>query len=471
MTSVDTTAQPTERVLGFSDALFGIAITFLALDLGEVPESVADRQASVTSFLAAHVSDYAVYVGTFVVVGFLWSRHHQMFRFIKGRSSLLVLLNLFLLALVAMLPYPAGIAGRGLGLGLALACLLVPLLVIAVLLAVLWELAVLQQLVIPGLCAQTRSSFRASGLGVVGVLSLGLLLALLSSRIDSSALCYVAIVGTGVLLVVVPSIVRLRWPTPEQASYTPANSEELDREEREEAVRVTTLLERIRNGSDTARLCVFTDGVFAIAVTVLALQLQPPARGVTLTNEVILENLNTVPWVTYLTTFAFIGIYWITHVHTFELVKGTDSVLTWLNLLFLLFVAVLPLPTELVHVVGDSPSAWVFYFAMLFFVCVFLAAMRIYSARTVKLTLERELPAEARYSIARTVWAGGAFLAGIVLVTVFDNPGYGNVVLLLIIVRGPVLRRFFPGAQHKMWAKRSDSDGDGADSASAGTAR
>jgi uncharacterized membrane protein len=370
-----------------------------------------------------------------------------------------------------MLPYPAGIAGRGLGLGLALACLLVPLLVIAVLLVVLWELALLQHLVIPGLSGQTRSSFRASGLAVVGVLALGLSLALLSSRIDSSALCYVAIAGTGVLLVVVPSLVRLRWPTPDQASYTPANSAELARAEREEAARVHTLLERIRNGSDTARLCVFTDGVFAIAVTVLALQLQPPARGVTLTNEVILENLNTVPWVTYLTTFAFIGIYWITHVHTFELVKGTDSILTWLNLLFLLFIALLPLPTELVHVVGDSPSAWVFYFAMLFFVCVFLAAMRIYSARTVKLTLERELPAEARYSIARTVWAGGAFLAGIVLVTVFNNPGYGDVVLLLIIVRGPVLRRFFPGAHHKMWAKHSDSAGDGADSASAGVAR
>jgi len=310
--------------------------------------------------------------------------------------------------------------------------------------------------VIPGLPAQSRSAFRASALAVVGVLALAAFLALAGWRLDSSVLCYVAIGCAGVLLVVVPIMVRLRWPTPDQAAYTPTNAADLARKEQEDSERVRTLLERIRNGSDTARLCVFTDGVFAIAVTVLALQLRPPDRGVPLTNEVILENLNTVPWLTYLTTFAFIGIYWITHVHTFEVVKGTDSILIWLNLLFLLFIAVLPLPTELVNLVGDSSTSWIFYFAMLFGVCVFLTAMRVYGALTAKLTVEPELPAEARYAIARTVWAGGAFLVGIALVSIFNNPGYAEVVLVLIILRGPVLRRFFPVAHQKMWGKHGD---------------
>ena len=452
VTSVATSAEPTERILGFSDALFGIAITFLALDLGEVPESVVNHEESVSTFLAGHISDYAVYTGTFLVVGFLWSRHHQMFRFIKRRSTSLLLLNLFLLALVALLPYPAGIVGRGFGLGLAFACLLLPMLVIALLLVAIWEVALAQELVIPGLPAQSKAAIRAGALAVVGVLTLALALALISWRTGSAAWCYAAM-GCGALLVVVPMIVRLRWPTPDQAVYLPPDGRELERQEREESARVRTLLEKIRNGSDTARLCVFTDGVFAIAVTILALQLQPPPRGTALTNEAILENLSTVPWSTYLTTFAFIGVYWITHVHTFEVVQGTDSILIWLNLIFLLFIAVLPLPAELVSLVGDSAPAWVFYFSMLFFVCVFLVAMRIYGARTTALTLERQLPVVARYSIARTIWAAVAFLVGIVLVSFSDNPVYSQVVLALILLRGPVLGRFFPGAHKAMWSK------------------
>jgi uncharacterized membrane protein len=455
--SVETTAKPTERLLGFSDAVFGIAITFLALDLGEVPEAVVQQEESVSTFLAGHLNDYAVYAGTFLVVGFLWSRHHQLFRYIKRRSSSLVLLNLFLLALVALLPYPAGIVGHGFGLGLAFACLLLPLLVIALLLVAIWELALLQGLAIPDLPSETRTAFRANSVAVVGVLSLALLLAAVSWWSESSAWCYAAM-GCGALLIVVPMIVRLRWPTPNQSVYLPADGTELARLDQQHSAQVRALLERVRNGSDTARLCVFTDGVFAIAVTVLALQLQPPARDTALTNQAILDNLSTVPWSTYLVTFAFIGIYWITHVHTFEVVQGTDSILIWLNLIFLLFIGVLPLPAELVNLVGDSAPAWVFYFSMLFCVCIALVAIRIYGARTTTLTLQRELPADARYSIARTLWAGAAFLAGIALVAVSDNPGYSEVVLGLILLRGPVLGRFFPGAHKAMWSKHGPAE-------------
>ncbi len=456
LSSVDTSVEPTERLMGFSDALFGIAITFLALDLGDVPESVVTHETSVSSFLESHVSDYAAYAGTFLMVGFLWSRHHQMFRFIKSRSSVLNVLNLVLLAFVALLPYPAGIVGRGFGLGLGFVCLMVPLLLIALLLVAIWEVALRQDLVIPNLPQETKSAFRAYSLGVAAVLAVALAFALVSWRINSVGWCYAAM-ACGSLLIIVPALVRLRWPTPNQAVYTPPDAEDVARRKDERDVRVRSLLERVRNGSDIVRLCAFTDGVFAIAVTILALQLQPPPRGVTLTNEAIWDNLGTVPWATYLTTFAFIGIYWITHVHTFEVVQGTDSILIWLNLFFLLFIAVLPLPVELVNRVGDSAPAWIFYFSMLFLVCVFLTAMRVYGARTTALTLTRELPVVARYSIARTVWAAVAFLVGIVLVSISDNPGYAQIVLVIILLRGPVLGRVFPGAHRAMWAKHGES--------------
>jgi uncharacterized membrane protein len=356
--------------------------------------------------------------------------------------------------LVALLPYPAGILGRGFGLGLALACLLVPLVIIVLLLAALWELAVRQRLVIPELPRATVAGFRAITLAIAAALGIALILALASWALDSVALFYAGLT-CGVLVLIAPIVVRRRWPTPDQHTYVPPDSAARAQHEQHQVVAVRSLLERIRNGSDSSRLCVFTDGVFAIAVTVLALQLKPPDQAGPLTNDAILSNLSTVPWGTYLTTFAFIGIYWITHVHTFEVVKGTDAILIWLNMVFLLVVAFLPLPTELVNRIEGSTTAWVFYFAMLFLVCAALLAMRVYSAYTTTLTVHRELPDRARYAIARTLWAACAFLAGMVLVVISDDPDYGNVVLVLILLRGPVLRRFYPDAHTLMWHPES----------------
>lgn len=444
LSSVHTTSEPTERLLGFSDALFGIAITFLALDFGTVPAEVRSREVPVASFLSDQVRDYAVYAATFLVVGFLWSRHHQMFRYIKGRSTSLIVLNLFLLALVALLPYPAALVGRSFGLGLAVAVLLLPLTLIAVLLGVIWEVALRERLTIPDLPAATVATFRAGAWSVAGALGLGLALALLSWRTGNQALSYLAM-GCGLLLVVVPPIVRLRWPTPAQATYLPPHAEVLAAHEAKHETLVRGLLEQIRTGSDLTRLCAFTDGVFAIAVTVLALQLRPPPAEITMTNQAVVDNLIDVPWEIYLMTFVFIGLYWITHVHTFEQVNGADTTLIALNLIFLLVIAMLPLPTALVNLVGEDADSWIFYFGILFAICLVLVVLRLYTMRKVDLTLDAQSPQELRYSLARTTWAAAACLLSIVLIAVTRDPAYAAVAVLAIIVRAPILRRFFPG--------------------------
>ena len=83
-------------MLGLSDALFGIATTFLALDFGsEMPASVDQ----VDGYLLKHIPEYLAYVFSFLVVGFQWWRHHLVFRFIKKRTNALLLLNTTLLTL------------------------------------------------------------------------------------------------------------------------------------------------------------------------------------------------------------------------------------------------------------------------------------------------------------------------------------------------------------------------------------
>ncbi len=96
---------------------------------------------------------------------------------------------------------------------------------------------------------------------------------------------------------------------------------------------------------ETARIEAFSDGVFAIAATLLVLDLKVPhdAAG----GPGLLRAL-AAQWPAYLafvTSFAFIGIMWINHHRLFTLIKRSDNLLLVFNGLLLLGVTFVPFPT------------------------------------------------------------------------------------------------------------------------------
>lgn len=107
----------------------------------------------------------------------------------------------------------------------------------------------------------------------------------------------------------------------------------------------------------TSRLEAFSDGVFAIAMTLLVLDLKvPPAApdGPPLWPALLHQ------WPAYLafvTSFATIGIMWINHHLNFTLIRRTDHTLLVLNGLLLLGVTFLPFPTGLVAAHYGHPGA------------------------------------------------------------------------------------------------------------------
>lgn len=110
-----------------------------------------------------------------------------------------------------------------------------------------------------------------------------------------------------------------------------------------------------RTGSSirTGRLEAFSDGVFAIAITVLVLELAVPA----LAEDDLLHTLGA-QWPSYLAyfvSFATIGSLWLAHTVMTEHVDHADAVFMRLNLLVLLVVSVLPFTTRLVgEFVGED---------------------------------------------------------------------------------------------------------------------
>jgi uncharacterized membrane protein len=100
---------------------------------------------------------------------------------------------------------------------------------------------------------------------------------------------------------------------------------------------------------ETGRLEAFSDGVFAVAITLLVLSFQPPTASERFIDSALLGFLyNQWPMLfAFVTSFATIGVMWINHHRLFKHIKRTDTGLLLLNLLLLLFIVFIPYPTAL----------------------------------------------------------------------------------------------------------------------------
>jgi uncharacterized membrane protein len=98
--------------------------------------------------------------------------------------------------------------------------------------------------------------------------------------------------------------------------------------------------------AETSHIETFSDGVFAIAITLLVLELHIPEleEGEHLWPALVKE---WPQFGAYLTSFAILGIMWINHHSMFRQIQRADRGLMFLNLLLLLWTALLPFPTNL----------------------------------------------------------------------------------------------------------------------------
>ncbi|MGI9060562.1 MAG: TMEM175 family protein [Ktedonobacteraceae bacterium] len=100
---------------------------------------------------------------------------------------------------------------------------------------------------------------------------------------------------------------------------------------------------------ETGRVEAFSDGVFAVAITLLILNIQTPTTPDLLTDSALLDFFHK-QWpmlLAFITSFATIGIMWINHHRLFIHIKRTDNNLLVLNLLLLLVIIFIPFPTAL----------------------------------------------------------------------------------------------------------------------------
>lgn len=110
------------------------------------------------------------------------------------------------------------------------------------------------------------------------------------------------------------------------------------------------------------RIEAFSDGVFAIVITLLALELKPAHAG-TSALEMMVDAEPKI--LAFVLSFVIIGTYWVAHHRMLHFVESVDRNLLWLNLRLLMIITFMPYPTALIGVTHGAAAALRLYAATL----------------------------------------------------------------------------------------------------------
>lgn len=135
-------------------------------------------------------------------------------------------------------------------------------------------------------------------------------------------------------------------------------------------------------GFDYARTVALSDGVFAIALTLLVLGISFPELASNRHGEIGKQLLDRRGELTsYALSFAVIALLWVRHHAFMRGLEVIDTTITVLNLAYLAFVAFLPYPTHVLGAYGDEPASVVLYAVTCGVVATIAALQRIHAER------------------------------------------------------------------------------------------
>jgi uncharacterized membrane protein len=169
------------------------------------------------------------------------------------------------------------------------------------------------------------------------------------------------------------------------------------------------------SGRDRDRIVNLSDGIFAIAMTLLVLDIRVPDVPENLVGSDLPGVLLSL-WPRYLGYFlSFVGIsvFWMIHHSVFRPIRAYDRNLLYLNFLFLMVVAFLPFPTALLGEYGNHQLPVAVYAATLAVGRLLLTALYWYSTRNERLLAEPQDPATVRFFLARGITIPAIFLLSI----------------------------------------------------------
>jgi uncharacterized membrane protein len=174
-------------------------------------------------------------------------------------------------------------------------------------------------------------------------------------------------------------------------------------------------------GNDPTRVLALSDGVFAIILTLLVLEIHVPELGAGQTLRQALREIR--PSLTaFLISFVVVAIAWAGHRDVFALIRRTDRAIVWLNFLYLLPLSILPFGAAMLATYERDPIALKIYGIILVATVVTRLAVWLYATSRTHMLIA---PVDAR-----SRWAG------VVLVAL---PGAAYLIAFLVAEPAPTL--------------------------------
>ncbi len=168
-------------------------------------------------------------------------------------------------------------------------------------------------------------------------------------------------------------------------------------------------------GQSRERLAALSDGVFAVAMTLLVLDLHTPVASTVHNERELLSALLVMAprLLIYLGSFMTLGIFWVGQQTQLNLIERSSRDLTWIHLAFLAGVTLMPFSTALMAEFITLRSALVIYWAnILVLGLILFASWRVAVSYKLLGNTEPELirAVERRIVVAQTLYAAGAAL-------------------------------------------------------------
>ena len=174
--------------------------------------------------------------------------------------------------------------------------------------------------------------------------------------------------------------------------------------------------------SETGRLETFCDGVFAIAITLLVLEIRiPPAAGPGASPGHLWESLLSLwpSYFGYVISFLVIGIMWINHHAMFRYIRRTNRTFLLINVGFLLCISFVPFPTAVLaqhlRVPEDRVAALAFYSATILVIAIAFNVVWRYGVWNGRLLGPEADPAGIRTISSRYLLGPGLYAVALIL--------------------------------------------------------
>lgn len=183
----------------------------------------------------------------------------------------------------------------------------------------------------------------------------------------------------------------------------------------------------------TERVEAFSDGVLAVALTLLVLELKlPPGLGSEA--ELWTAVMHLAPsFAAWVVSFVFVMTIWINHHYFFAAVRVADRGLLWLNGLLLLGVSLLPFPTGLIGEYPGFAAPLALLSGTMLFGSLTFAAMRYYASVREGLMLEKIDGRRARAVLRRNLIGPALYAVALALAFVWPPGAVGIQVLALAL--------------------------------------